>query len=344
MKRRFLHFSIVWLLSISVAFSLKLDNLYSVTLPASSQNATERAQLLQQGFAQVLVKVSGSSKILDDPEIKKKLNTANTLLQEYRYSTNPNIAKPYLLKMTFDPQGVRNFLQERGLSIWSQNRPLLLVWLAYQAPHSPAEIISDGSQQPISSSILKQSADARGLPLLFPLMDMTEMNQVTADDINHFTIPALNVVSKRYNTEGMLIGQIELVAGMYQSHWQLILGKNQWRWDINGQSIDVMLTTIVDYAANTLATKFASTQAPQQNILAIKVTGISQADDFGQLMNYLQHLALVTAVEPIQIRENEVVMKVKLNGERQSFIQMVALGQHLMPMDETDELVYQWNR
>ncbi len=102
---------------------MRVSLLYQAVVPVSSQSTEERNQMVQQGLAQVLIKVTGNEKIADNPAVKPHLSTADQLLEQFSYSaavpTNPQ--QPYLLHMDFDPEGVNKLLRSAGIPIWGQN-------------------------------------------------------------------------------------------------------------------------------------------------------------------------------------------------------------------------------
>lgn len=343
-----------WLLLIGICFNLvqnqavfaiKVTNLYQTNIPVSSQSQDERDQYVEQALIDVLMKVSGSQKVSEFSSTLKR--TAKNLLQEYRYISTSDPHTPYLLQMTFDSKGVNRLLKAKGMPIWSQNRPLILVWLAYQAPNQAFEVIGEDSLINIPG-LLKQNGDRRGLSFIFPMMDMAEMTTVLPESIINLSLPSLEPASKRYHSEALLVGQVRPDQTGFQSHWTLILGQDQWSWDISQKTVPEILSTLVDYAANTLSSKYAvAANTVTYEKLVVKITGISQAGDFGLLMNYLKNLVPVAEVVPLRLMSDEVVLNIKVSGNQQAFAQAVSLNQHLLlqPNDpDNNILVYQWIR
>jgi hypothetical protein len=104
---------------------------------------------------------------------------------------------------------------------------------------------------------------------------------------------------------------------------------------------------MADNVADTLAGRYAAVMTNNvQTKLTLKITGITQSDDFMQVMNYVKHLTAVTDVEVVRVAESEVVLNVSLRGTQATFAQAVSIGQKLTPVPGNNNqtmLVYQWN-
>ncbi len=344
-----------WILLFAApVFAARVNSLYTAQVPVTSQSAQEKAQAVPQAFGQVLIKVSGNNQILDNPEIKSRLGAAENLMQEFSYSTPPipDSAKPYLLEVRFDTEGVNQLLRDAHVPIWGQNRPLILAWIAVEIPAHPAEIVDNGSTN-TTALLLKQNAEQRGLPIIFPVMDVAELNQISVKDIATMAAPKLLTAAKRYASNAILIGRISQDingqnVNQFNTQWKLVLGNDQWSWNVTGKTQAEVLTAITNTIANTLAARYAVIMTNDvQTQFTLKVIGVAQQDDFMQLMNYLKHLTPVADVQLVKISGNEVLLTVSLHGTQDSFVQALSAGQKLTPtVDGTTSslLVYQWNQ
>lgn len=351
---------IAWLLGFSLfvsmmatsALALKIDTLYTGRVPVTTQAAAERAQATQQALIQVLVKVSGNDQILNNPQLKARVSSpdADTLIQQYSYITPPTGTQnaPYVLEVQFDPTAINQWLRDAHIAIWGQNRPLIMAWILYESPgHAPEILSSDLTNETIT--LLKQNADKRGLQFILPVMDMTDINQTSAADITTMDIPKLVNATKRYASDGVLIGHITQNKQGFVSQWKLVLGDKQWNLNLTGNNLTDIMPVIVNKATNTLASRFAIvTTNTIQKDLVLKVTGITHYRDFAQLTRYLHHLTPVANVEITKIlTDNDVILKVSLRSTQEAFTQALSLGKKLTPVPMTDTtdtmVVYQWN-
>ncbi len=335
------------LFSTHSAFAVRITTLYEGILPVSSQSVSERNQLASQALAQVFVKVSGNNDILAHPKIKTSLASANNLMQEFSYTSMPrgsDNAKPYLLQLHFDEEGVNKILREAGAPIWGQNRPLILVWLDNEGPnHSPEMIGADSeSRLPI---LFKQIADKRGIPVIFPAMDVEDMSQVSVNDVMVGAISKLMNAAKRYASDAILSGRIVQNANGYDTQWKLVMGADQWGWNVTGKTLPDIFAALISHVADTLAGRYATviSNTVQTNV-DLKIVNITESDDFTEAMNYIKHLTPVANVQLMQVTGGEIMLNVSLRGTQTSFIQALSVGQKLTPVEsEGKQLVYEWN-
>lgn len=327
-------------------FAVRVNSIYKADLPVASQSAKDRSHAVLQGFTQVLVKVTGNSRILDNPSVKAWLKNAESLIEEYSYKSQDNVVNaPYLLELNFDPEGINKLLRDAGIPTWGQNRPLILAWVEFEAPDHPAEIVGSDSDGDIHV-LLKQYSDQRGLPMLLPMMDVTDLNQVAVSDVVTMSLPTLQNAAKRYGSDALLVGHIMQADAGLTSQWKLTMGNNQWNWNISGQDLPEVLSTVVNNVADNLAARYAVVISNNvQTELTLNVTGVKQAAELTQLMTYLQRLSTVAEVRLVRVSNEGVILSVSLRGSKQAFIQATALGKMLKPQPgiaDENTLNYLW--
>jgi hypothetical protein len=236
---------------------------------------------------------------------------------------------PSLLLVRFDAEGVNRLLREAGSSVWGENRPLILVWLALQTADHPAEI-ADATTGPVPD-MLKHTAKLRGLPVIFPMMDVADLSQVSVNDIGASKIATLQQASKRYESNAILSGKVTQDGNDYMSHWILVLGKDRFSWDVTGSSMQDVMTGIVDNVTDALANRYGmvvSTAVESQ--LTVVVQGVTENTALVRLMRYLQHQAPVTEVQLMNVVGNETTFNVSLHGSKEAFIQALSNGKSLV--------------
>lgn len=324
--------------------AVRLNSLYQAKVPVTSQSAAERNRMLAPGLQQVLIKVSGNPHVLDNPKVKTQLSAGETLMQSFSYSAAP-LTKAYILQIDFDPDAINKILRDAGVPIWEQDRPLVLVWLAYQATGHPAEILASDAAN-LMPAQFKQIAEQRGVPLIFPVMDVAEMSQVSVNDVATPVLPTLMNAAKRYGSDALLIGNVQQTPTGYTTQWKWIMGTEQMNWTIADKDINNVFTTLTAHLADTLASRYASVESNTvQSTLTLKVIGIAQGDDVENLMTYIKHLTPVTDAQLINVENDHVMLSISLRSSPAAFIQALSVGQKLLPDEHTAPaaLIYKWN-
>lgn len=322
------------------------NSLYHTEVPVNSQSEVDRIQGIKQGMEQIFIKLTGKRDIVDNPAIKPGLKNAENYITQFSYTRSP-VNKPFLLQLDFDAKEINHLLQQAHIPTWGENRPLILAWVEYELPNQPAEIIAD-SQHEIAID-LKQEAARRGLPLVLPAMDMTDMNHVNVNDIVMMQLPVLQAAAKRYGNDAIVVGRIFRNAnGSYRGQWQLSEANHDLEhWEVEGKTLNEVIAVVIDNTADKMANEYAVVvNDAQQTKLTLKIVGISEQDDFAQLMRYLKHLTPVAEVALVGANGDTVVLDVSVRGTKDTFSQSIADEDTLLPItDETSSEVmsYRWN-
>jgi hypothetical protein len=331
-----------------LAWAVRVPSIYQDDVPVATQDPGDKLQGEQDALGDVFVKVSGNAHILDNnPNLKANLNEADDYVQEYGYSTPPDAPKstPFLLFVRFDADAVNRMLQEAGTPIWGQNRPLILVWLAMTTPQQPLDFVDSGGLLP---KLLKDTGKQRGLPMIFPMLDVTDLSLVSVSDLSAKSYAALQQASQRYDSNALLIGNITQNKNGFNSHWQLVLDDKHWVWDLAGKTMQDVFTSVVDAVGDTLAARYGviTTDNTADLALTLTITGVKQHADLLQLVKYLQHLTPVADVQLKNVAGNEITLDVSLRSSRDSFVQAVSLSKSLQPVAVTNAadgaLSYKW--
>src|SRR3990167_6671651 len=146
-----------------------------MAVPAQSSDLKDQAT--KEGLLQVLIKVSGDPQIDQNPVIKASLKRADYYVQEFNYLITTPDAAEYLLRIHYDPSDVNRLLKKAGVTFWSENRPLILMWIAVTDQSMNTKIISHETSRKLFN-LFDQQSKKYGLPSIFPLMDINDMNQV----------------------------------------------------------------------------------------------------------------------------------------------------------------------
>ncbi|MES2217923.1 MAG: DUF2066 domain-containing protein [Pseudomonadota bacterium] len=331
----------------TLAGAVRVHSIYQDEVFVASQNSKDKSRALQDALTDVFIKVSGNSHVMDNnPNLKANLSRADKYVQQFSYSSPVDApkTKPYLMLVRFDADAINRLLKEAGTPTWGQNRPLILVWLALQSTDHPLDIIDSSTD---FQKLLRQSARQRGLPMIFPVMDVTDLSLVSVNDVTTPIVTNLQQASQRYDSGAMLIGSVKQVHDDFNSHWQLVLGSSTWNWDVSGKSLPDVFSGVVDDVADALATRYGLiTTGDVLSELTLTISGIKQHEDLLSLMKYLQRLTGVSEVQLRSVSGNEIVLDLSLHGSRESFVQAASISKNLKPVTSANladgGLEYKW--
>lgn len=229
-----------------------VDDLYTAATPVGNQSQTVRKAAFARDLAAVFVKVSGDPAAPESAALAPILAQADGLVVEFRYQPAPGKANAGLeLWARFDAKSVDTALTGAGLAIWGRERPAVLAWVL-----APGGILGDDPGNPVAAAML-HAADARGLPVELPLMDVTDQQRVSAFDIRTQFMPALASAAKRYGTRAMLVGTIRRSGAGVASDWSLQFGGAQTPFSATAATPAAAASAAVGQAATLLARQLA---------------------------------------------------------------------------------------
>ncbi|RDI39848.1 DUF2066 domain-containing protein [Aquicella lusitana] len=345
MKKSLLVFIFLTFLPAASAWAVKVASLYQAEIPVASQSQDERAQAMKEGLVQVLIKVSGNADIEKNAIIKSSLQRADYYVQEYSYALPSSTSSQYLLQVHFNTKDINQLLKRAGLAHWKESRPLTLVWLAVTDPQHSAMIIDYETPGDVLED-MKQQGKKYGLPLIFPMMDMSDVNRVTPADVSAMDVSTLKEAGKRYSPDALLIGNLEQSETGAKSQWQLVLGEDQWNWTITGKTSHDMIAELFNQISQTLAKRYVVKSAnASQRWVKLEISNVNRRNDLSQLMQYLKQLTPVQQVQLSQVSGDRVELSVLITGSLSAFQQNASIGQRLIlkEQDETDsKLIYEW--
>ena len=168
-----------------------VDDLYTAKIPVREQNTQTRNAAIDQAFRAVLIKVSGNSNVVQNAVLKAAMPKVENFVQQYSYSKNENNdanAFPYLLLVDVAPNAINKLLLQAKLPVWGNDRPLILFWIATDVAGQQKLIgASDKSLIPglINNMLM------RGMPVIFPVLDLTDLKQISATDVMTFMTGAV---------------------------------------------------------------------------------------------------------------------------------------------------------
>jgi hypothetical protein len=331
MQRLFITLILLSLSSAGHAAAVK--NLYQAAAPVSSRDAQERARMTPQLLRQVMLKVVGNQSLLDAAPLEPVLQNAEQYLQQYEYQRT-NIAAADLtrpdqlsLKLSFDPAAVNAAISDLQLPLWGKVRPDVLVWAVVEKDQQQRLLGLETAGQGVFKP-LAQAADARGLPILMPLMDLQDQSALSVEDIRQLNQAAINQASARYGADIVLIARLTLAnTGEAQIEWQAS-GKNlAHQWQSQG-SLQQALQSGMGQLADKMALKYsplADNSSPAQR-LKLQISNVLDYADFNRLMSYLRQLDLITDIRVENLGSQQLDLDIAFRGSETILQRTLTVG------------------
>jgi len=322
---------LLWMVA-SLAGAAVSQQLFESEVVVQSQAPAERSAAMKSALEEVLVRVAGQDSVLTTGPAMALLQKPSRLVQQYRYFTVPDSEPPILkLWVRFDGDAIRQSLQQQGLAYWGAERPDTLLWLAVE-DRGKRYVVSADDNSDVHEQIV-QVAKHRGVPILFPLMDLEDQSQARFSDIWGGFFEHVLTASKRYNPQAVLIGRLNRsTSGGWSARWYMDVAGRTASWSDSRQQLAALLQQGMDDTADQLASRFAVANQGGDNVVRISVDGVRTLAAYARINEYLNSLTSVVDVQVEQLTGSQVQYSLQLNGGLQGLTRTVSIGTVLEPV------------
>ena len=316
------------------SFAAELVDLYQSQQPVANQQEQERQRVAPDILRQVLLKVVGDRTALNAADLSPILADVDSLIQQSQYQRLNEIADDLTqpdklaLVLRFNESAVNKVLTTMNLPLWSKSRPDVLIWLAIDNG-TTRRIVSGDDANKIYRETLNQVAAKRALPILFPIMDLQDQNQITVADLWAGFPDPIEHASLRYASKIILMARVtEISNEQVNVRWQsLINGENE-QWQTKGD-VSNAIESGVDELTDRLARRFTQvvTSYPEQTALDLEISNIRDYQDYARVMDYLLKLQYVSDIKTRAFEEHKLTLSVFIKGDKTVFNNIVAVEQ-----------------
>jgi uncharacterized protein len=319
---------------------------YKTDVPVASQSAADRGAAFQQAMAQILVKITGSTVVMQMPRAEEFTRQAARYVRQFRYAeqlTLPGQAgrpakpeadyKPFIISVTFSGETLERDLLEAGLPVWNADRQPVLVVVGVQERNQRIVLAAD-TEHPVRQA-LEQAAAVRGVPLIFPLMDQRERGRFDFADIRGGFSENLLQLAGRYNVSLVLEGYVEVdAAGDWNARWSVHRDNVSSRWNENYVGLMEVAQSGIGGVADILASRYAIAAAGDNTLLdvLIRVERLSALADYAAVLNYLNGLIFIENAVPARVESDAVVFRVLMRSELAELDRILTVSRILRPV------------
>ena len=312
---------------------MTVEGLYEAEVPVPDQSASNRKSGISAALRSVLVKLTGDRNVFGKSSAIDIVKDAEKYVQQYEYRSKQvltrgrNISEKQLhLWVSFNARALNDSLRNYAIPVWGQERPSTLVWLATKNDQRRKLITQDDETSYIE--IINQRATQRGIPLIYPLLDLEDTLVLKADDISEGYTDVVQQASARYNSDAILTGSIEPVQeGLWEGRWSVSLQGQTSSWITRGDIPAVVLDEGIDSLADVLAQRFAPAGSSTHDaIVEITVEGVNDYERYAKVSEYLASLTSVTDVRVKTAESDKVTFELLTQGGEQAITQSIELG------------------
>lgn len=332
--------------------ALEVNDLYQANVVVDSQAREQREQAIKKALQGVFLKIGGKKSVLTHDVLQKAQKKASRYVSQYRYQRKD---EELSLVVSFDENKVNQLFKEANLALWGSLRPQVLLWLIDEQGISRNIVASDADN--IIPSTINDFSIERGLPIVMPLMDLTDNEQVLLSDFWGYFPEQILQASQRYFADTIVVMRVsdstlvvdadnnEATQTSTNTACGLLCEKNElvtpkvldWRVFTQGvlytqqyegvDKISLIGQGLSDITELIYQSYALSTTA--ENDFVIEVKNVTSLANDMQLFNFLKDLSAVKAVTLISAQGDVRQFKLDLIGSKASFLASLKLNNKL---------------
>ena len=343
---------LVLLLPSPSSLALEVNDLYQANVVVDTQDRIQREQAIKEALQGVFLKVGGKKSVLAHNVLKKAQKRASRYVSQYRYQRKDDQLS---LIVSFNEEKVNQLFEEANLALWGSLRPQVLLWLIDEQGASRSIVASNAdSLIPIS---VNEFSTQRGLPIVMPLMDLTDSAQVVLNDFWGYFPEQIQQASERYFADTIVVMRVS-DSSLVDDDYNKTEGNvtNDVSCGLLCEQQEVVSPKVLDWRVFTQGTRYSKKYqgvdkislinqglsditeliyqsyallASAENDFVIEVNNVTSLTSDTQLFHFLTDLSAVKTVTLIRAQGDVRQFKLDLIGSKSSFLASLKLNDKL---------------
>jgi hypothetical protein len=297
---------------IPTAWAVEVATLYTAQVALDGEQGDPRQEAYKAALGEVLLRVSGTQLSSDPEMIELLFPSPASYVVQFRPGEDDT------LWVSFDGEAIEQVLRQSGQTVWGGERPVTLIWLAVDWGQGDREIIAAGDPDQNRDSgrsidrdrLLRQRvmdmAERRGLPVLFPLLDTEDQQNVTFSDIWGGFDEQLLVASERYDVDSVLVGRIRPDSNQ-RNRWNYYFADDERIWSGEPESV-------LGLVADKLADEFAISGDATLEYVDLNVSGIDSIETYGEIQNLLSATNVIESFAISEVVGDRIQFRIEAVG------------------------------
>jgi uncharacterized protein len=337
------------MLCISESFAIEVEDLYQATIIVESRNnEQERRRAFSEAMREVLIKVSGLTSTTNPASIRRALNNPEPFVESFRTEadllpSNPNEVTSVLrevvsIEVNFYESEIQRLLDENNIPVWPVNRPETLVWMVVEEELEERQMLGDdNSSASTRINTLRSFADERGLPLLFPLLDLEDQLRLNVNKLWELDEAAILNASQRYQAESILALRIyRSLSGELLARSLYFFRGNVYSYEEFELSEEDFIRGSINLSSSELSQYYSVLISGTENSVKVnmQVDDINNPEDYAALLNYLNALEGVSSFQLTRAHESSLILQLETGGQLRQLVETIALEPSLQEVVE----------
>ncbi len=340
-----LPFLLLWNMPV---LAVVVPGLYQATIALNSRESEqERRRAFGEALQVVLAKISGSQDIGNSTSIRRAITSPEPYVESWSTQTRANTINAdgttnpqqrLEIVVNFYETEINRLLDENTIPLWPANRPETLVWVVVEDELEGRRML--GSSDLTDSTTLtaiRYLAERRGLPLLFPLLDLEDQLQLNSNRLWELDEAAILRASQRYQAESILsIRLFRSLSGELLAKSIYFFRDNTFEYEQFELNETDFLRGSINLATSELSQYYAVLLSGLEDSVQVnlQVDGIDSPAAYSALLNYLNNLNGISSYQLNQAVNGSLFLKLETGGQLRQLVETMALQPALQSQAE----------
>ncbi len=346
-------FALILCLITQYSAAVTVEDLYMAEVLVVGEDERQLKRGAQAGLLQVLVRASGTREVEQNNMIANSLRRPDEYYYQYSYEQTDKTLQidgeavpAKLLRILFEPSAVSRLLRQAGYPVWGSNRPGVLLWVAVSDDEGRRILAGSdttGIATVVQSAMIDQ-ARLRGVPLLFPLLDLEDAGSLSTAEIWGAFLGRIDNASRRYHPDVTVTARVQKDSiGRWSARWHYRADNEWYSVDTLSFNADQMARSIIDQLADELAQRFAIDSSRSE--VRLRIEGIRNLQDYAAISEYLSSLAPVLDSSVTRLEKGEIEFSLSTEGQNEQLVEIIQLDEKMILLNadqDRKQLQYRW--
>ncbi len=295
----------------------EVSGLYNGQISVADQTEKSRKSGVRDALAQVLVKLTGNSKIMQVPGIQEAVSNTDNYVAGVGYKSLP--AEPgeppkTELQVSFSRQAVDHLIRWAQLPILPSERPKLLIWIVRDDPVSGRQFVSN-QNLPEFTQQFESFMQQRGMPYRLPDFDLEDQLALSVNQAWGLQKQAIELASQRYAADGWaLLRFFTTATGEARGAWMYQVADQRGFNDVRAASSELLASLAVNDLVDSLSAQFTYIPQTDASELVVQINQVDSYADYQAVLSQLQKLELVQSLNVSAVKSGSLFLTLNIEG------------------------------
>ncbi|ETN92105.1 hypothetical protein U062_01890 [Gammaproteobacteria bacterium MOLA455] len=320
-----------------------VSGLYNGRVLVADQTEQSRSKGVNQALEQVLIKLTGNSKIMQLQGIQKAVSNTDNFVASVGYTKLPvgsfeELADQpgFSLQVSFSTQAIDQLIRWAQLPILPAGRPKLLFWIVRDDAETGRQFVTEQLFPDFIHSF-QQIMQDRALPYQLPALDLEDQLSLSVNEAWSMREQTIEVASQRYGADGwVLLRFFTTTSGQVRGSWTYKLGDQRGFDDVRGENPEVFVGQAVNELVDSISSKLTYVPQVDTSKLVVQINQVDSFTDYQAVVAQLQGLKLVRSSHVSAVEADRLFVTVDIDGGVDLLISALERGGRLV--NQTSEM------